>query len=196
MHPRTLPLLALAALATSAAAQPYWTLDDNGNHNGIINTAAGEVAILTVWSTCTSPALGFAESLYSIAGDTNWQNNGTITSYDNLLDTITNDGTLGAGNTVTAIDSFQLPPFFNPSFDISNPIVLYQLVWTPTLGGNYAVSVTSTHTTHDWYSDSFGTTFSCAPPYSPTITFQVVPAPGACAALGLSALLGTRRRRP
>lgn len=187
--------LAAAALAVPVSAQPYWVLDDTGNHDGVIDASAGEQAALQVWSACSLPAVGFAESLYSIAGDTNWQNNGVITSHDNLLDALTNDGNLGAGNAITGIDSFQLPPLFNPSFDASNPILLYTLLWSPTVLASYTVSATSTHTTHDWYSDTFGTTFSCAPPYNPTITFQVVPAPGSLALLSLCGLLTARRRR-
>ncbi len=57
------------------------------------------------------------------------------------------------------------------------------------------MSATSTHSTHDWYSDNFGTTFSCTPPYNPTVTFRVIPAPGPVGLLALSALAAVRRRR-
>lgn len=194
-HPVAAAVVFLAALSTSADAQPYWVLDDTGNHDGVIDASAGESAVLAVWGTCPSETVGFARSLYQVAGDANWRNNGLITFYDNLLDSLTNDGVLGAGNTVTAIDSYQLPPVSNPNFVADNPIELYRILWRPTVLGSYTVSVTSTHTTHDWYSDTSGTTFSCTPPYSPTVTFRVIPAPGPGTLLPLLAIPWFRRHR-
>ncbi|MCC7389598.1 MAG: hypothetical protein IT431_12610 [Phycisphaerales bacterium] len=188
-------LSAIAWLTAGAPAQPYWTLDDTGNHDGVIDASAGELAVLSIWSTCPTQTAGFAQSLYQIAGDTNWQNNGVIALYDNLLDALTGEGLPGPGNTITGIDSFQLPPIFNPNFDAHNPIKLYDLVWQPTVVGSYTVSATSTHSTHDWYSDNFGTTFSCTPPYNPTITFRVIPAPGPVGLIVVCALAAARRRR-
>jgi len=184
---------AVGAAGTSTAQPLYWTLSDNGNRDGIIDTSLGEFATLSIWAHCTVPAVGFAESHYSIAGDANWQTNGAITGYFHNPNLGPKVGTLSSDNSITGIESYQLPPFYNSGFDYSNPIALYVVDWMPTVAGSYSVTATSTHTLHQWYSDDFGDTIDLS---IPSITFKVIPAPSSLALLCLSAAsIGFPRRR-
>lgn len=183
-----------ALLAAAATAQPYWTVTDTGNGDGVIDPAAGERAVLTLWSSCHM-GYGFAQSLYDITGDAAWQGNGFIVASVNLVDNLQmGPGTPGVGNSITGIDSNQLPALFNPNFIADNPIAIYQIEWEPQASGSYSATVTSNHTTHMWYSDSFGTAFSCSPGAA-TGTFQMIPAPGALALVGVTCMGAAARRR-
>jgi hypothetical protein len=193
---KTTALIVVAGIAAAASAQGTkyitWTVGDTGNNDGVIDV--GESALLDMWAQMDPGAVGFAGSIYDISGDGEWAA-GTLDSYDNLLDALTNDGTLGGGNSITNIESFQLPPLFNPNFDASNPIHLYSMRWTPTSYAGQSVSGSSgNHLNFDVYTDDFGTSV----PYTGDVsgfTFRVAPAPASVALLGLGGLVAGRRRR-
>ncbi len=187
---------AVCGIAGLACAQGTmiitWSASDTGNGDGVVEP--GESAVMTMWAEMDPGATGFAGSIYDIAGDADWAA-GTVVSYDNFLDALTNDGTLGANNVITGIESFQLPPLFNPNFDASNPIALYQIVWTPAdYTGKFVTFSSQNHLNFDVYTDDFGTSV----PYNGEVfsgLIKVVPAPASLALLGLGGLVAGRRRR-
>ena len=188
-------LIAVAGIAAVASAQTLtysWSVSDTGNGDGFIE--AGESALLSMVGTMDPGATGFAGSIYQILGDAEWAA-GSVDSYDNLLDALTNDGVLQGNGDITGIESFQLPPLFNPFFDASNPIALYKITWTPaSYDGQTVVVGDANHLNNDVYTDTSGTSI----PYdgvAGTATFQVAPAPASMALLGLGGLVATRRRR-
>lgn len=188
--------MALCGLAGLASAQGVmtitWAASDTGDGDGVVEP--GESAVMTMYAQMNPGETGFAGSIYAIGGDADWAA-GTLVSYDNLLDDLTDDGTLGAGNTITGIESFQLPPLFNPFFDASNPIALYSLVWTPADYGSRTVTFGSTnHLNFDVYTDTSGTSVAYTGEVFPGL-IKVIPAPASMALLGLGGLLGVRRRR-
>jgi len=194
---KTTALIVVAGIAAAAGAQTMtisWTYSDDGNADGIIDP--GETGIATMWASMdpdqSANQGGFAGSIYDISGDARFAD-GT-SSYNNLLDSLTDDGTNNGGGSITGIESFQLPVFFNPFFDASNPIALGILTYTP---NSYAAGVAnfgSTHINFDVYIDNFGTSI----PYNGVVnggSFTIVPAPASMALLGLGGLVATRRRR-
>ncbi len=101
-------------------------------------------------------AVGFAGSIYDIRGGTNWTT-GTVVSYDNRLDALTDDGELQTNGDILDIEGFQLPPAFNVEFDASNPIELYRVIWTPKSYADRTVTAgDANHLNNDVYTDNFG----------------------------------------
>ena len=184
-------LIAVAGIAAAASAQTItysWTVSDT-------ELSPGESAVLTLWATMDPmPAVGFAGSIYDIMGGANWDT-GTISGATNLVDSLaTGPGTFEANNDITGIEAFQLPPFFNPSYDASNPIALYELTWTPNDYTARTVDVgDANHQNNDVYVDTFGTSVSYDG-VTGSARFNVVPAPASMALLGLGGLVARRRR--
>ncbi|MBK7405420.1 MAG: PEP-CTERM sorting domain-containing protein [Phycisphaerales bacterium] len=182
----------IAAVASAGDMNIYWTVGDTGNNDGVID--AGESAVLNMYAEMVPGATGFAGSIYNIGGDAEWAA-GNLDSYNNLLDALTNDGTAGANNSVNSIESFQLPPLFNPNFDASNPVHLYSMQWTPnSYAGQTVTGGSNGHLNFDVYTDTFGTSVG----YTGNVTgfrFTVAPAPASMALLGLGGLVAGRRRR-
>jgi MYXO-CTERM domain-containing protein len=189
----------VAGLAAAAAAQNgtmtyVWTVGDTGNGDGNINV--GESALLSLWASMDPGATGFAGSIYDIKGFLNWDT-GTVESAVNLVDTLgTGPGDLQGNNDILGIEAFQLPPFFNPDFDASNPIELYRIIWTPTEYNARSVTLgDANHLNNDIYIDDFGGSVSYDPvPGSASFTVAV-PAPASLALLALGGLLAGRSRR-
>ena len=190
---KTTALIIVAGMAAAASAQVMtisWTVADSADGDpSEINGSA----VLSMWASMDPGATGFAGSIYDILGDAEWAA-GTVDSYDNLLDALTDDGTLQGNNDITGVESFQLPPLFNPFFDASNPIQLYAITWTPASYAGQSVSGTTSHLNFDVYTDTSGTSVG----YQGDVTgfrFTVAPAPASMALLGLGGLVATRRRR-
>ena len=187
----------VAGLAAAAAAQNgtityNWTVSDTGDGNGII--LPGESALLSLWAWMDPGATGFAGSIYDIKGFLNWDT-GTVESAMNLVDTLgTGPGDWQGNNDILGIEAFQLPPFFNPDFDASNPIELYRIIWTTNDYSNRNVVLGDTnHLNSDIYIDDLGGSV----PYEGvpgTATILFVPAPPTLALLGLGLLPGSRPR--
>ncbi len=189
-------LIAVAGIAAAASAQNTmtysWSVSDTGNADGVIQP--GEAALLTLRATMApTPAVGFAGSIYDIIGGTNWTT-GSLSNLTNLVDSLaTGPGTLN-GNNIMAIEAFQLPPFFNPNYNASNPIAIYSLKWTPADYTSRTVVVTdANHLNNDVYVDTFGGNASYTG-VAGSASFNVVPAPASLALLGLGGLVARRRR--
>ena len=188
-------IVVLTGLIGVAEAQTMtfsWSATDTGNGDGIVEP--GENAILLLSAVMDPGEIGFAGSIFEIMGNIHWQA-GTVVRYDNLLDDLTDDGTLGAGNHITGIEAFQLPPVFNENFVADNPITLYEIEFA--LVEYFLGTVTFTTANHlnaDVYVDDTGTSVA----YDPVITggsFDVLPAPASAALLSLASIVGSRRRR-
>ncbi len=113
----------------------HWSVSDTGDGDGIVEP--GESALVTMWAAMSPGRTGFAGSIYDILGGSNWTT-GTVVSYDNRLDALTDDGQLQNNGDILHIEGFQLPPAFNVGFDASNPIPLYSITWNP--NGDYRAS--------------------------------------------------------
>lgn len=192
---RTAFIACLVASAGVASAQGLmtitWEVSDTGNGDGLIEP--GESAVVTMSALMEPAQTGFAGSIYDVSGDSAYMA-GTVVSFDNFLDALTDDGTLQGDNSITGIESFQLPPLFNPDFIADNPIELFQLVWTPASYTPDFVSIGSRHVNFDVYTDTFGTSVSYDGEVFGAVV-KVIPAPSAAALLGLAALGAGRRRR-
>lgn len=182
-----IPLFVIAGLATTAAAQRTmtlnWTVSDTGNGDGTLEP--GEQGIATLWALMDPEEIGFAESYYSFSHD----DAGAAYSFDNLLDAETDDGNDLGNGTVIDIESFQLPLFFNPDFDASNPIALATFTITPNGYTPRTITFgTYDHISFDVYIDEFGITYA----YDGVVhdgEFLVIPSPaGALLLLGGLAL--------
>ncbi|MCW5775177.1 MAG: PEP-CTERM sorting domain-containing protein [Phycisphaeraceae bacterium] len=197
---RALAVLALAGIAGAASAQNtihwYWTVGDTGNNDGMITM--GENAVLNLYAQFSAPpGTAYAGSIFDIKGTSNWAT-GTLLVADgnDALGALSNeDGNKQANNDILLVDTFQLPKFFNPGIDASNPIKVYSIVWQPADYSARTVSGgTSGHLNHSVYIDDFGTSLEFAPTIS-GFSFQVVPAPASLALVGLGGLAAARRRR-
>lgn len=195
---KTTALIIVAGLAAAASADVMtmsWTVSDTGDGDGIIT--AGESALLTMYANMDpgQPDGGYAGSIFDILGTANWDT-GTVNSFVNLVDSLSNGpGTLGAGNDITGIDSFQLPDDFNDDWDNSNPIAIYAITWTPDNYNVRTVDLTSAnHLNFSVYTNASGVSVE----YTGDVqagSFSVVPAPASLALLGLGGLVAGRRRR-
>ncbi len=193
---RTLTALTALSLSTTAMAQGTmtfsWTARDTGNNDGVVGP--GESLVVTLWASMDPMQVGFAGSTFDIAGNDEWQN-GTIESYDNFFDALTDDGQLQGDNSITNIEAFQLPPFFNPDFDANNPIPLYEIVWTPDTYRVFMVEfVTQNYQNASVYTDDFGTSVEYDV-VAHTGMYAIIPSPAATSLLALAGLVATRRRR-
>ncbi|MBK7405421.1 MAG: PEP-CTERM sorting domain-containing protein [Phycisphaerales bacterium] len=189
-------LIAVAGIASIATAQSSltytWSVGDTGNNDGIIEP--GESAVLTMHGEMAPAGVGFAGSIYDIVGVENWDT-GTVASYTNSLKALTDDGALQGNNNITGIESFQLPPLFNPNFDASNPVKLYEIVWTPADYAARTIQVAdANHLNNDVYTDTFGSSVAYQG-LAGNAVFQVVPTPASVALFGLGGLVTLRRRR-
>ena len=191
---KTTALIAVAGMAAVASAQTMtisWMVTDSGNNDGVIEP--GETAALTMYASMDPGATGFAGSIYDILGTGNWDT-GTVDANINFLASLSDDGQLQGNNDITDIESFQLPPLFNPDFNANNPIALYQILWTPSDYSARTVSGETSHINFDVYTDDFGTSEGYRGDVS-GFSFDVVPAPASMALLGLGGLVAGRRRR-
>jgi len=195
---RALAVFALAGIAGAASAQStihwYWVVGDTGNNDGVISP--GENATLNLFAQFSAPGLHYGGSILDIIGSGNLDT-GTYVSHGanpKLKQLSNGDGNLQANNDILTADTFQLPEFFNPNIDKSNPIWVYGMEWMPNDYSARTVSGSTTHLNHSIYIDTFGTSTE----FSPTIEgfkFDVVPAPASLALVGLGGLVASRRRR-
>ena len=155
----------------------------------------GESAILTLWGDFDPAGHGFAQAgPYDITGDAEWAA-GAVNDFANLLFFSTGWGTLGSGNSITAIQNLQLSELFNPAYRDENPILLYSIEWTPDRYEGQFATITNNAPDAHIYIDAVGhSVLYAGDPECGSVTFQVLPAPGGLSLVGL-ALLATHRRR-
>ena len=194
---------ALIVVFCAAAAAPgqytmewVWQVSDTGNGDGVIQP--GEHAVLRLYAGMSGPSVvGYAGSIFDIIGAGNWDQ-GTILVADlneNLCSLGICAGYRFPNNDIRWIDSFQLPPFFNPGFDASNPIWVYSIVWAPDdYSFKWVSGTTANHFNHSIYTDDFGTSVEATPNIN-GFSFPVVPAPGSLVALVVCGLAAPRWRR-
>lgn len=189
-----LVLLAAAGAAPAQFVTYYWDINDTGlNMEMVPRGEPVNLKMYAIWEPHDG-TVGFAGSIYEILGGSDW-GAGQVTMYDNKLDDLTDDGDLRANGDILDIESFQLPPLFNPLFREDYPILLYELEWTPNDTESRLVTVTdANHLNNDFYTDDFGTSvgFDQNPSEGATILF--VPAPAGALVLGIG-LLASRRPR-
>ncbi len=143
--------------------------------------------------------VGFAGSMFDIlnlgGGET-----GTITFYDGWDDLgrfTEEDGILQPDNSITGVELFQLPPFFNQYFiwDSMEVVPVYVFEWTTTDFSERTVSFEDVHLYTAIYIDTFGRSKD----YDSTTTgvgWTVVPAPASGALLcAAPCVLRLARRR-
>lgn len=192
-----LAMFVCLAFAQASMAQGvmtfFWEVGDTGDNDAVL--APGESAVLTMYAMWDPREIGYAGSIFDIAGNADWAE-GTITNRENLIDSLgTGPGTLNDDNSITGIESFQLPPLFNPQFQNDHPLAIYRFEWTPDEYGVFLVEFSSeNHLNASVYTHEFGASVE----YDIVITggtLVVVPAPGAGVVLGAWALGATRRRR-
>ncbi|HRQ73511.1 MAG TPA: PEP-CTERM sorting domain-containing protein [Phycisphaerales bacterium] len=195
---RALAVFALAGIAGAASAQStihwYWVVGDTGNNDGVISP--GENATLNLYAQFSDPGLHYGGSILDIIGSGNLDTGTYVSRGANpkLKALSDGDGILQPNNDIKTADTFQLPEFFNPNIDKSNPIWVYGMEWMPNDYTARTVSGSTTHLNHSIYVDTFGTSKE----FSPTIEgfkFDVVPAPASLALVGLGGLVAARRRR-
>ncbi|HRQ73654.1 MAG TPA: hypothetical protein PLU35_11555 [Phycisphaerales bacterium] len=191
---------AVACWAGAAQAQYTmdwsWTVSDTGNEDGIIEP--GEHALLTLMAEWGGPPpIWYAASFFDIVGISGWED-GTLLVADgnDELGKLTNeDGVPQSNNDILAIDTFQLPKFFNPNIWEGNPMAIYWIEWAPNGYSPRTVSGTSAnHLYHSVYIDNFGTSVEATPTIE-GFSFQIVPAPGTLAIAVACGVLAVRRRR-
>lgn len=180
--------LAVAGLACAANAQNTitytMTLDDG---DGLI--LPNQVLNVTITALMAPGKIGLGGTIMSLSG----ANLGLGTSSyvrNPALAFVADDGDL------VNIDHFQLPPFFNPSFDASNPIYIGTLTWTAPASfvSGTVVTLGDTHLNNSVYTNTTGASVEYTA-VSPGTSWTLVPAPASAALLGLGALVAGRRRR-
>lgn len=189
-------IVGLAAAAGPAAGQTicwYWDLVDTAGNVGFVDV--GESAHLALWASFDPINHGFSQAgPYNITGDAEWAN-GTVDAFNNLLFLIYGYGTLGSGNNIAGIENFQLNELFNPGYRDENPIQLYSIEWTPDRYAGQFATITNNAPDAYIYTNGLGSSvlYSGDPDCGP-FTFQVLPAPGGLALLGIAMLTLHPRR--
>ncbi|MCL4740929.1 MAG: hypothetical protein KJZ54_01875 [Phycisphaerales bacterium] len=174
----------------------YWEVSDTGNGDGIVEP--GEHALLVLLArTDGPPPVYYCASAFEIIGTAGWSG-GTLVVADgnDTLGQMTNeDGVPQANNDILAIDTFQLPRFFNPQFWEGNPTAIYWIEWAPDGYSPRTVSGTSAnHLSHTLYIDDFGSSVEATPTIE-GFSFEVVPTPGTLVPAAALGALALRRRR-
>ena len=205
---KVIAIAALAGAATVANAQSmkfYWTVDGNRTNNYKFDNP-GDSASISLWTEWNPSEVGFAGSIFSIAdlsGNSFFGTNGVDTDPNNgngrnpNLSALSGDNGTNQGDRLDLIDTFQLPPFFNPGFDASNPMLLYTMGVTAGTEGTYSLQRVAANNgtfTSDVYIDTFGSSV----PYQADdnkLNVTVSPTPSSAVLLGVGGLVAARRRR-
>ncbi len=220
---RAAAVIVAASLAPAASAQTmhwFWNVDVNGSPADTslpVLVGPGDDVLITLSAEWDPVGVGYAGSIFSIGvtqGDSRAlfhegtldydQNNGlgrnpalSSLSADNGTPYDANSD--GSFDTLDQIDTFQLPPFFNPSFDNSNPMTVYSMRWTPAIylfQGIVLSRVAAANGTftNDVYVDDFGSSVPYTPIDDQLTLRYIVPAPSSALCLGLLGLAHRRRR--
>ena len=188
-------LLALAGTAAIASAgytmHWYWT--------GPATLNPGDTGHYTLYSKFASgpgePLVGYAGSIFEITANASdvggFISNGN--GNDLLGDLSPEDGTQIDNNNIVGIDTFQLPPFFNPLYSYDNPIWVYELDITVNAPGTVTLT-TQNHLNHSVYVSNMGANVESTPTID-AFRITVVPTPASLGLIGLGGLVAARRRR-
>ena len=167
----------------------YWDINDTGSDFFLYS---GEAVInFKLYASMDPEQVGFAGSIYEILGGDEFGSAGVVTLYDNKLDSLTDDGELQGNNDILDIESFQLPPFFNPDFDSSNPILLYEINWEVADFFMIATLSSANYLNSAVYTDDLGSSEQ----YDAITTTATVLIPAPASVLPFVGLLAWRRRR-
>lgn len=191
-------LLTMCGGAACAMAQGtityYWEVSGTGSNTATIGP--GEIASLELWAMWepSEDILGFAGTIYDILGIENW-GTGEVRWWRNRLG-VGWDGPPDSENNITGIESFQLPPLFNPLFNYDHPLLLYEIGWEPDDYSPRRVRVSDgVHWNNDLYLDELGSSVSYDQAPSEGATIHIVPAPASVAAMLCAGVMTARRRR-
>lgn len=213
MRKTALSIAAIAGLAASASAQNSinWSWDVQVNGADVdellpIVVATGDNVSVSLSSTWAPPGTGFAGSIFAITGtgDLGIMFNGSINIDQNsglgrnpALSALSGDNGVVMADRIDQIDTFQLPPFFNPGFDASNPMSVYSFEFVAGTGTDKLELTRSAALNGTFTNDIYIDTFGSSLPYDSStdrLSF-VIPAPSTMALLGLSGIVAGRRRR-
>ena len=197
MHPTKPAALAIAlaaGLANAQSARYSWVVNDSGSNAATVQP--GETVSLWLYVDWDlQGAIGYAGSIFDIVGLEHWDT-GEITLAHNIIDTLqTGPGDIQANNDILNIESFQLPPFFNPQFWEGRPLRIYEIEWVPDAGSNRTVRLTDANHLHNlFYINQFGSSVDLPADPSEGAIIHIVPTPAAPMLVALG-LVDARRRR-
>lgn len=193
---KTMMMIAAAGIALSTgAANAQQVLSFNWMSNKAVLSPADPIATLTLTASW-SGGVGYAASTFSALATNAGGHALTLVPGRNPFLVFAGSPSPVAmpDGSVLPIDTFQLPPAFNPLFAGSNPLNIFTMQFQATDFTPRTVTYTSAHATANIYTTPMGGSV----PYTAqagAASFQVVPAPGALALLGVSGLVAIRRRR-
>lgn len=190
-------LLALApAMARADVATWFWTVNDTGNGNGLIEP--GESALLTLALSFDPRQDQFGGMFgdagpYDILGNAPWAA-GHIEEFDNLVDDLGVPGVLDGENYIREIENFQYAVVWDTDNDTRNPIDLYFIRWTPAVYEPAIVTLDNGGPDAWIYTDPYGERLLYTG-QGGAVSFSVVPAPATAALAAIGAASWRRRRR-
>lgn len=166
----------------------FWDINDTGSDT-YLYTQGEDPINFKLYALMAPEQVGFAASTYEILGSDDYAD-GMVVNYTNRLGFGTGDGDLQGNNDILNIEAFQLAPFFNPDFDTSNPILLYEIDWEAPDGLMIARLTSANHLNNAVYIDDLNTES-----YNAITTIATVYIPAPASVLPLVGLLAWRRRR-
>lgn len=209
---RTLPIVVVCA--GSALGQNVMSFTWEHDAPDPARIQPGQEVVISLWAEWSPHEAGFAQTTFDV-----YDLAGGFAFFDDEAEYEARGGAVvppgpvpppvwtardtdgdGQDDAFGTIDANQLPAFFNPGFDSSNPMLVMQIAWT---AGNEpglielqrGASADGTFR-HEVYLDDFGTEASLQP-VDQTLRLRVIPGPGACVVLVLGySLIGATRRQP
>ncbi len=211
MNAKAFALIGLSVLGTAAAANaslPSYSLDWLVNGQNSVTVNEGDTVLVTAIATWDPAAHGLGSNLMRVelanadASDALQYSEAMNLGRNPLLrmsPQMFTDGAHPRGRNITGtgdtpIDSAQLPQFINPAYTGANPIEVFRFLFVAGDAGR-TIDIDSPLAGVSLYANMMG---QPTPPYILGVDgaqIQIVPAPGAMALLGLSGVVGLRRRR-
>ncbi len=193
-------MISVAGLAVAANAQPTGDVTFTMNQSANV-IAEGESVAVEIWADMSPDVngddiLGYAGSIFDLL-NTGGAGLGGITLFEIApflrAQSPPPNWNVGDDN-VGNIETFQLPPGFNPDFDASDPILVATFTWTSTGGFGDVDYTQGNRLNMDVYFTPLGGSQAWNA-IDAVGHWTVVPAPSTLALLGLGGFAATRRRR-